>query len=616
MLSLKRVITATAAVAMAALVAACGGGGGAGGQGESGGGFGDTTAAALDLSTSVPSIGSDGRATATLTATVKDSANRTLANQQVLFGTTDPGAVLNVVSGRTDANGNATATLQITEQSNRSIVVSAQTGSLEREVSVAVVGTSLTLNGPGNLIAGAPTEFSVGLRDSAGTPLVNKAVSVVSSAGNALSAASITTDSTGQARFSLTGTKVGNDRLTISSLGASASIDLQVSNTQLTFAAPGASQEISVGSPQEVAVTYTVGGVPQVGHEVAFAATRGNLSAPSALTDGNGRASVTIASPTAGIATLTATAGSVTSTQRVEFVSRVPAKISLQPSPASVGVNLSETGGNSSQLIAVVRDANDNPVKGVVVQFSALNDPSNGRIEPASATTDSAGVATVAFLPGPNSTGNNQILVSAATASPALTATASLTAAKQELMVRIGTGNEIVVPSITTYEMPWSALVTDANGNPVAGASIQASLLSIRYRKGFYVWGGASWVPQVTATCQSEDSNGNLRLDDGEDYNGNDRLDPGNVAAASVTSTEGRTDASGIADLKITYPKHFGNWTDVRLRVTITTVAGTEGTDERIFTLPVAGADLANEQVAPPGHPSPFGSASDCRNPN
>ncbi len=623
MLSLKRMLAATAAVTVAAFVAACGGGGGAGGQGGEGA-IGGTDVAALELRTSAPSLGSDGRSTATITATVKDSANRALANQQVEFSTTDGGSMLQVVSGRTDATGAASATLQINEQSNRTVVVTARSGTLTQTVSVAVVGTSLALNGPANLIAGAPTEFSVALRDSGGAVLTGKTVTVASAVGNTLSASSVVTDSNGQARFLVTGTQPGADRLTVSALGATAAQDLLVSATQLSFAAPASGQELPVSSAHTVSVVYTVGGVPQVGQPVQFAATRGSLSSASAVTDENGRASVTINSGTAGIATITATAGSVISSQRVEFVSRTPAKVSLQPSPASVGVNLSESGGNSSRLIAVVRDVNDNPVKGVVVSFSALSDPSNGRIEPAFATTDGAGVATVAFLPGPNSTGNNQIVVQAATSSPTLTATARLTASKQELMVRIGTGNQIRPLNDTTYRMPWSAVVTDANGNPVVGASIQVSLLGTNYRKGYYIWGGTSWVTHVTATCLSEDRNDNLRLDEGEDDpahpewtgNGNGRLDPGNIAAASVVSADGRTDSSGFAFVDVDYPRWYGNWTDVRMRVTITTIAGTEGTDERFFTLPVLASDLANEQVSPPGQPSPVGYASECRDPN
>lgn len=626
MLSLKKWIAAVAAMTAAALLAGCGGGGGAGAQGDGGGGGigGATEAAAIDVRTSAPSLGSDGRSTATITATVKDAANRALANQQVEFATSDAGAILQVVSARTDASGSATATLQVTDQSNRSIQVIARTGALSNSVTVAVVGTSLILNGPSNLVTGSATEFSVGLRDSSGAALAGKPVALVSSAGNALSAASVVTDATGQARFTVTGTAPGADRLTVSSLGATAALDLAVSSTQLAFVTPSANQEVPVATTQTVTVAYSVAGVPQVGQAVQFATTRGDLSVPTAVTDGSGRASVQVSSATAGVATITASVGSVVNTQRVEFVSRTAAKISLQPSPASVPVNLSASGANASQLIAVVRDVNDNPVKGVTVRFSALNDPSNGRIEPAFAVTDNSGVATVAFLPGPNSTGNNQIRVQASTGPGGIAATATLTAASQELMVRIGTGNEIEVPSITTYRMPWTAVVTDGNGNPVAGATIQASLLSTRYRKGYYVWGGSAWDRQVTATCLSEDRNGNLKLDPGEDDplhaewtgNGNGRLDPGNVAAASVVSEGGKTDAGGFASLRIDYPKFYGGWAEVRLRVTITTIAGTEGTDERVFVLPVLAADLTNEQVAPPGQPSPFGTASECRDPN
>ena len=621
--SMKKWIAAVAALTTVALLGGCGGGGGAGAQGDGGGGS-ATEAAAIDVRTSAPSLGSDARSTATITATVKDAANRALANQQVEFATNDAGSVLQVVSARTDASGSATATLQITDQSNRNIQVAARTGGLTSSVSVAVVGTSLILNGPVNLVAGAPTEFSVGLRDSSGAALAGKPVSIASGAGNGLSASSVVTDPTGQARFTVTGTANGADRLLVSALGATATLDLMVSSTQIAFQTPAASQEIPVDSSQAVTIRYTVAGVPQVGQPVQFAATRGVLSSTSAVTDGDGRASVAIGSTTAGVSTITVSAGSIVNTQRVEFVSRTAAKISLQPSPASVGVNLSPSGANSSQLIAVVRDANDNPVKGVVVSFSALSDPSNGRIEPAFATTDNSGVATVAFLPGPNSTGNNQIRIQASTSQGGVAATATLTAGSQELMVRAGTGNEIEVPNITTYRMPWTAVVTDANGNPVVGADIQASLLSMRYRKGYYTWNGKAWERQVTAVCLSEDRNGNLRLDEGEDDpsheewtgNGNGRLDPGNVAAASIVSAGGKTDASGFASLRIDYPKFYAGWVEVRLRVTITTIAGTEGTDERVFVLPVLAADLVNEQVPPPGQPSPFGFASECRDPD
>ena len=614
---LMRWIALGAGLLTAAFVAGCGGGG-AGAQSGGSGGSSATDPASMQLTTSVPSIGSDGRTSATISAIVKDSANRTMANQQVEFSTTDTGARLQIVSARTDVSGVASATLSIADPSNRVIRVNATSGSLSQTVTVAVIGTQLTLNGPTNLVAGAANEYTVGLRDSAGNVIAAKPISVASAAGNTVSAPIVTTDSAGQARFQVTGVKAGGDTLTVSALGANASVPIQISATQLTFSSPSSGLEIPVATSQTVTVNYLLNGAPQVGQSIEFLTTRGTLSATTATTDASGNASVALSSPTAGAATITARAGNVTSGQRVEFVSRTPAKINLQPSPSNVGVNLSSTGNNSSQLIAVVRDAADNPVKGALVSFSAVADPSNGRIEPATATTDSSGVASVAFFPGPNSTGNNQIRMQAAIPSAGIAAITTLTASKQELVVRIGTGNLIETPDSTKYAMPWTAVVTDANGNPVVGATIQVSVVGVRFFKGRYFWNGVVWVPRGETSslspfaCRSEDANENLRLDTGEDLNSNGTLEPANIAAGIVNSEGSRTDSTGFANLELRYAREYANWTEVRLRVTITTIAGTEGRADRTIVLPVLAADVTTETNSPPGAISPFGQIGDC----
>ena len=614
-------MAALAALATAALLTACGGGGGAGGQGGSGGAGGSPEVASIELTTSAPSIGSDGRTEPTITAFVKDSANRAMPNQQVEFSTTDAGASLAVVSGRTDANGLATARLRITDKTNRTITVSALTGSLSRSVDVAVVGTTLTVNGPSSVVLGAATEFTVALRDSAGAVLDGRPWTVVSAAGNAVQRLRETTDSAGQAKFVFTGTLAGPDTLSVTALGATASVAVRVASTQLSFLAPAgaSSPEVPVLTPQDVSVRFTLNGQPQAGQLVQFTATRGVLSPSSAVTDAAGTATVRIESANAGLSTITALAGGVSSSQGVEFVSRVPVKLALQASPANVGVNLTPESSNSSQLIAVVRDAADNPVKGQTVSFSAVTDPSNGRIEPGIATTDSSGVATVAFFPGANSSGFNQVRIRAAVPGTGVVGETTLTASRQELVVRVGTGNTIEEPDISTYSMPWTAVVTDASGNPVVGAVVQPSLVALRFDKGTYVPGPDSWVRDVTASCISEDINdgpgsGNLRLDAGEDTNGDGQLTPGTVASTVVVSEGGRTDANGIATIRVNYPQDFGGWVHMQLRVTITTIAGTEGVAQRDFLLPVSASDLTAD-VPPPGTPSPFGLIGDCRSP-
>jgi hypothetical protein len=604
---------------------ACGGGGGAGagGQGSTGSGSSATGPASLVLLTSAPSIGSDGRTTATVSAVVKDAGNRTMLNQDVVFSTTDNGATLQVNSQRTDLSGTATATLSISEPANREIEVRAVSGGLSRTIRVAVTGTQLAISGPANLVAGAPNEYTISLRNSAGGAIAGRTVTIASAVGNALSAASVITDSAGQARFQVTGSRSGADTISASStLGASASLPVQVSGTLLSFLAPTASSEQQVATAVPIRVRYLVDGVAQVGQTITFLSTRGTVGSPTAITDAAGEASTTLLSPTAGLATLTALAGSVSSTQRIEFVSRTASKISLQSSPASVGVNLSASGTNSSQLIAVVRDAADNPIKGATVSFTSIADPSNGRIEPATATTDSSGVASVAFFPGANSTGNRQIVVRAQVAAATISADTTLTASQQELVVRIGTGNQIEPSEATKYIMPWTAAVTDSAGNPVVGAAVQASLVGVRFFKGRYFWTGSVWTTRgatsdvVPWSCESEDTNGNLRLDPGEDRDGDGALEPSNVAIVRVVSTDGRTDASGFANIQVEYAREFANWTQVRLRVTITAIAGTEVSSERTFTLPVLAADIGAETVAPPGAVSPFGAVGDCTVPN
>src|SRR5690606_12319231 len=138
------------------------------------------------------------------------------------------------------------------------------------------------------------------------------------------------------------------------------------------------------------------------------------------------------------------------------------------------------------------RDADDNPVKNVRVNFSSIADPSSGRIEPGFAITDSSGAATSSFIPGPNSTGPDQVILQASLHSHAggPAATTRLTAARQELSVVIGTGNTIEEPDATTYRMPWTALVTDSSGAPVSNAEVAVQLEPLGFRTGEWISGG------------------------------------------------------------------------------------------------------------------------------
>jgi hypothetical protein len=180
------------------LLAACGGGSdpegsafapgatGSGGTGTGTGGGGSVAAAVVTATTSTATIPSDGSASATITAFVRDTSNTLIAGVPVTFTASSGG-----VSGSpavTDSSGAATATLVTAGDSSlRTITVTARAGSLQGTVGVQVVASTTTTtvqmgNGSGgtfvagaigvsnaNLSAGGSTSLTVSLVQTGGT---------------------------------------------------------------------------------------------------------------------------------------------------------------------------------------------------------------------------------------------------------------------------------------------------------------------------------------------------------------------------------------------------------------------------------------------------------------
>ena len=632
------------------------------GCGDSGATGGSTTAS---TSTSTPSptaggsisvgagttstLSSASGSSITLTAVVKNSGNAALANQTVSFTTTDAGVTIVSPTAATDATGTATGTMTIgtgpTSNTNRTIEVVATTGGLTVKKNVQVVGSTVTVTGPDAVAQDTAAQYVVTVRDSASNALASQSVTVTSQAGNPITTigSSSATDSQGQFKFSVKPSKAGSDTLTIATVGVSAVKSFSVSGDQLSFV--GSPAEVQVNTVSTLTLNLLKDGVAYANQAVALTATRGTLSTSSVTTNSVGRATVTITSPTAGFTEVNASSATgLNATSRIEFVSSNPSKINLQPSPSTVSTNVSGSSSNSSQLIATVRDAADNPVKNFRVNFSFVADPSNGRIEPGFATTDSNGTASTVFIPGPNSSGNNAVVISASLPAAPLVAASqtALTVSRSVLVVRIGTGNEIEKIDTTKNGMPYTVIVSDSSGNPVKDVLIQASLVPLLYYKGTYQWNGSPddrWgkfftlppippalvgVPVITEyQCANEDTNGNGQLDPGEDSpangigNGDGLLTPGNPAVVSFNAgfENGKTNALGYLDMRVIYPREFATWLQVRLRVTAV-VAGTEGVGTSTFVLPGITGDYTSKTQSPPGVVSPYGSSSSCTVPN
>jgi hypothetical protein len=634
----------------ATLLAACGGDGqrefsSSGGNGATATPTTSTGApvAIVELSQSAPTVSSDGRQTVRFFATAKDTGNVAIPEQPVAFAATGTGVTLTVIQSKTGKQGQAAeAVLSVGDPTNRGIKVTATSAGLNSTADVAVIGTAVSVSGPASVATGAPATFQVRVKDASGAPVLGKTVTATSSAGNAVSVAPALTDSQGAVSLILTPAGSGSDTLTVTSAGATGQLSVQVSSTAIAFQAPPTSAEIVVNSaPQSVRVQVLDNNAPLVGATIGFTATRGTLGAATATTDSGGFASTTVQSSQTGRSLITATSPNGTvATRELFFLADRAARIEVQASPSTVGVNLAGSTSESSQINAVVRDLANNPVRGARVNFTA-SDPSAGAgLLQSFALTDGSGRATVNFYPGPLPTGANQIIVTGTIdcsysvtgvqCAPAGTNTlftdqTRLTASRRTLQVRIGTGNEAKkidsVPAPVYNEMPYGVLVTDSAGNPVSGVTLNATVLGLDYGKGRWIPRPCSgtgsdpcWEQVVDAFCPSEDVNSNLLLDPGEDLNGDGVLTPGSVASAyfgtNGTATSAASDTEGSAVLRIRYLRDRSRWVNTRIRVTASVPDGTEGAETVTFLLPVLGSDLRDASVPPPGGVSPYGTGA------
>ncbi|HYD59712.1 MAG TPA: Ig-like domain-containing protein [Noviherbaspirillum sp.] len=625
---------------MALTVVACGGGGGSAGTVSGSSGSSATSPASISLlfsSTELPSSGTAGTEV-TVTALVKNSGNNAIASAPVTF-TADSGA-LTAVSASTDANGKATALLSTSgDRTNRKITITARSGNITVTGTVNVTGTTVTVTGPSAVTAGGTGDFAITVRDKAGTAISGVPVAFTSAKGNSItvkssgggSASAPLTDSQGTVTITVRGGQVGDDTLTASSQGASATKTYNVNAVSLVVST--AATEAAVNSCTKISARYENAGVGQNG-TINISTSRGQVYTDASCSITLGSSSVPVAngdaqatyvkSETSGTATITATVVSGPTAQtEIKFYAPLTttATISVQSEPAVVSPSGSGQ-SNTSVLTVTVRDGTvrDNLVKGAVVEFSIVTDPSGGSLSnPAVVTTGDDGTAKVTFTAGPSTTPANGVQIQARIQGTTKTATANLTVSRRSLFITAGTGNKLETPSSSTYRQDYTVFVSDASGNPVPEATVNAAVRPVFYRKGTYRFDSDQVTPEsgwIFASphyvCANEDVDYDGVLDAGEDANVSGTLEP--RIPMTITSS-GKTDANGTAVISILYPRDRGNWTDVRVVVT-GVVQGTEATyTTSTYTLPVLASDLSDQGTAPPGSPSPYG-VNPCNLPN
>ena len=592
----------------------------------------DITVGSVALIADTLQLGSSTASKVELTALVRDTNNVVLADVPVNFSS-DSGELVQIDSV-TGENGVARATLTTqTNKNNRDIKVMARVQQQSSELTVSVAGTAIEVAAPDSVVLADSTTIDMFLTDSNGAGIQGVDIEVTSSLGNTLSDTSpATSGNAGKASFTYTAVNSGTDTLTVTALGATNSVVINISADAFAFidtdTEDGQVLEVDLNTAQALNVEWLVNNTANVGQDVTFNTTRGVIADAAAnlatsvtssdVTDAEGKAQAFVRSQFAGLATISAIGGedtnAVSAKKTIEFVAVNPTKVETQSFPAQVGV------GESSTIRAIVRDANNNPVKNQVVVFS-LDNAAGGNISNGTAVTNSQGVASTVFtadtITGGGVHGLNLVIKASLQSNNAVFDETDIAVGERTLFFRFGTGNEITKPSASTYAKEFSIIVTDSSGNPVANQQLNVAALPIRYRKGYWTESPPApetfklWVPVVLANCVSEDANfdgileserdanGEIIPFSGEDTNGDGILTPGNVATVRQTVT---ADENGIATFVVTYPQDYGAWIDVRLLIS-GFAAGTENVTFRDYSLPVSAEDVTKETSPPPANP-------------
>lgn len=626
---------------LALALAACGGGGGSilsPPDGNTAAG----SVASIQLIANNTQLPSDktGSEKVLITAIVRNASNNVVANVPVALSA-DSGALL-VTQGTTDANGTATAELTNgLDPTNRIITVTATAG-VTQTLSIAVVGTTLSLTGPPALALNSTGQFTASLKDSAGAGISGISVAFTSANGNVVSPPTRATNASGSADATLTAGTAGSgggDTVTATAMGMTATADVSISGDSFAFIAPAPNSEVILNTGQVVQLQWLQNGNPVPnGSVVQFSTTRGSVS--GVLPTAGGVAQATITSSTAGSAIVTARdpVSNTTATLNIEFVATNPASLDLQASPFTVPVS------GQSTLTAVVRDVNQQVVKNAVVYFEVVNDTSGGAgIAPGSVTTNSVGTAQAVYTAGPNATAQNGVTLHAYVPDPnplnppLAEDSVQLTVAQQALFISLGTGNDLFEPTTASFAKEWDIIVTDSVGAAVANKVVQVSLNSVKYYKGAMVKGMTSWGRGTEGvnyqSCNDEDTNRNGILDPLEDINGSGRLEAGNIATVAAVSPSApatnpcatanagstavavSTNNQGLARVCVIYPQNYNWWVRAEIEASAS-VSGTEFARAQQFLLDAKAEDVNNVSATPPGVESPFGTVLDCTDPD
>lgn len=440
-------------------------------------------AAASTLTASPSSLVADGAATTTLTATLADQHGNPVSNVEVTFEVSGTGNDLVVVSGLTDAAGQATATLASTVAEAKTITASFGSPAQSLPVTVTfvagspVVETSTFTASPGTLAADGSTtsELTATIRDAHGNAVAGTLVAFSSPEPlDQFSETSAHADASGVATTRVRSTRSGN-RDVIATFGGGLTLS---SSMRWMPGLPVQEQSSLVASPAELAAdgvavsTLTATLRDAHGNLVSNIAVTfvtdgsGNsLQTVQGTTDSAGRATATLASTTAEVKTVKAVfdgGSSVATTVRFVEGAADAGKSTLVASPSTITAD----GVEQSLLTATIADAQGNPLSGVQVAFSSPQP--QDLFDNVTVTTNAAGVAqakvksTLAGVRNLRASFSGvwkEVSVTFKAGAPSKT-TSSISAEPSSL-----TADDVAVSTLV-------AVLRDVHGNPVEGFEV------------------------------------------------------------------------------------------------------------------------------------------------
>ena len=494
-------------------------------------------------------LSNSGTATVTATATAVDANRNTVASIPVTISV-DSGATVQVSSSTTNADGQVNGTVSIgDDRSNRTIVVTAVSGTITRTASIQVTGSKITATVLGKVLSPGQTgTIQYRLVDVNGNPMIGK-------------------------RFVVTGP---TGVQTVTTTGSNGDYDY-------SFPAPAVAGTVNIRASaagvedvQSIVVNTGTGAIPPVTGTVRSASVSANPSVVAINT-----ATTTNRSEIRALFLSDANAP----------VANVRVRFDLDGDKQSIG------GALTSGTTMVYSDANGvatsayvpanrfSPTDGVTVRACCdYNDFAAGQCPNAVRSTLTVVNDALSVTIGTNNLiGTGDSTLTYVTRYVVQVVDSSGVAAKD---VQVSS----VVDLTYYYKGVWVVLKDDVKWTQVSMATCANEDLN---RNG---------VAEVFSNGVVEDANHSFNLSPGRPA-----LDPRKADVAVSFEGSSKTNASGQVVLRIEYPQSVGSWVKFNLVASASGVAGTEGRANFEGVLGVPASVVNKVDADPPFKLSPYG---------